>query len=82
MRINTLYRALSFISDPEPKNFKWREAIYDALIVAGLNFSSTLAGVGATGVLETPVQALIAAGIAAMVGFFVTLATKRGLKPQ
>jgi len=77
---NRVYRALSFRGDPDPENFNWKEAVYDALIVAGLNFTSTLAGVGAVGLLKSPCESLVAAGIAAGVGFFATLAAKRGLK--
>lgn len=89
-------RALSFIppvraSDNRPRvigetdksrGFDWKSAVADALIVAGLNFFSALAGLTATQVVSNPVKVLVAAGISAGLGFFSTLAFKRGLRER
>jgi len=61
----------------------WKDQLANAGIIAGVNFFTTLGGLGATGLLGDPLKGLIAAGISAGVGFFVTLAAQRGLqKPE
>jgi len=62
------------------KRFDWMNALYDALIIAGFNFFSTLAGISAAQIITDPVKHLLAAGISAGLGFFTTLAVKRGLR--
>jgi hypothetical protein len=66
-------------------NFKdppdgWKDQIANALITAGFNFFSTLAGLGATSLTSNPQTALSAAGVSAGVGFFASLMLQRGLK--
>jgi hypothetical protein len=66
-------------------NFKdppdgWKDQIANALITAGFNFFSTLAGLGATSLTADPATALAAAGVSAGVGFFASLMLQRGLK--
>lgn len=63
-------------------NFDWRNAIADGLIVAGLNFFSTLSGISITHIIVEPLDALLASLISAGLGFFTTLAFKRGLRPS
>ena len=75
--IKTLRRAVEIL---DPKEEPLRDMLLDALIIAGLNFFSTLAGIGAVGITSDPVRSLIAAAVAAGVGFFSTLAIKRGVK--
>ena len=61
-------------------SFDWRSAIYDALIMSGFTFFSTLGGVSIAGVnfSESILGALIASGAQ----FCLVLATKRGLHSQ
>jgi hypothetical protein len=66
-------------------NFKdppdgWKDQIANALITAGFNFFSTLAGLGATNLTQDPLTALATAGVSAGVGFFASLMLQRGLK--
>ncbi len=85
-----IYRAFSFVNtnirpgnsntQKNNKKFNWKDAVLDSLIVAGLNFFSTLSAMGAIGLLRDPAQALVGAVISAGFGFFYTLAIKRGLK--
>ena len=88
-----LYRAISFVSATNSENYHfnvrstkqqntypWKEALIDALIVAGMQFFYTLAGISAAQIVSEPIKALLAAGISAGLGFFTTLALKRGLK--
>ncbi len=88
IRLRRLARAFTFVGDPEGNNpnnkekFDWSGAIADSFIVAGLNFFSTLSGLGAAQLLDEPSRAFTAAFVAAGVGFFITLASKRGLKTQ
>ena len=63
----------------EQGGFDWRKAIVDGLIVAGLNFVSTLGGISITHIIADPLSALLASLISAGQGFFITLAFKRGL---
>jgi len=51
----------------------------NAFIVAAFNFFSTLAGIGATGVIQDPRLALISASISAGLAFFGSLMLQRGL---
>jgi len=64
------------------KGFNWRDAVADGLIVAGLNFFSTLSGISITHIIVDPLDALLASLISAGLGFFTTLAFKRGLRPS
>ena len=57
----------------------WKEQIVNALIIAGVNFFGTLAGLGATQVVSDPYLCLIASGISAGFSFFSSLAVQRGL---
>jgi hypothetical protein len=57
-----------------------RDQAINAAIIAGFNFFTTLAALGATGLLGDPQTGLIAAGISAGLGFFASLFTQRGLK--
>ena len=75
-----IYRAVAIVSDPDPEEFNWRSALADAGIVAGMQFFYTLAGISAAQVISDPIKALVAALISAGLGFFTTLALKRGLK--
>ena len=59
-----------------------KEQIINALIVAGVNFFGTLAGLGATQVVHDPVLALVASGISAGFAFFSSLAVQRGLMKE
>jgi hypothetical protein len=68
----------------EVLNFKdppngWKSQVANALIVAGFNFFSTLAGLGAANLTADAATALAAAGVSAGVGFFASLITQRGL---
>ena len=79
-RSHPLHRAMTFINmaedDPEDE---MKEALVNACIMAGLAFFSTLAGMGATGLLGDPVKGLISAIISAGLAFFTRLAIERGL---
>lgn len=59
--------------------FDWNDAIIDALIAAGMSFFATLGGLGATGLLDDPVTAILASSIAGGVSFFAWIAMKRGV---
>ena len=66
-------------------NFKdppggWKDQIANALIVAGFNFFSTLAGLQVTALTADPATALAAAFVSAGLGFFASLMVQRGLK--
>ena len=63
----------------ENGDFDWKDALLDASIMAGLSFFTTLAGLGASGLLGDPTKALLSAGIASAVQFFTMLGIKRGL---
>jgi len=67
------------VSRRKSNRFDWRKAIVDGFIVAGVNFSATLVGIGVTQIITDPIKSLIAASISALYGFFMTLAAKRGL---
>ncbi|RLG61380.1 hypothetical protein DRN86_00085 [Candidatus Geothermarchaeota archaeon] len=86
---NLLYRAVSFVhiddkvveaNMDEKKKFNWKEAVIDALIVAGFNFFYTLAGISTAQIITEPVKVLVAGLVSAGLGFFSTLAIKRGVK--
>jgi len=62
--------------DP-PNNL--RDQVINAGIMAGLGFFTTLAGVGAAGLLADWRTGLLAAGIAAGLEFFIALAAQRKL---
>jgi len=74
-----LYSAFAVVSSADPDGFDWKGALVDAGIIAGLNFFSTLAGLGATGIIADVHQSLVAALVSAGLGFFSTLAVRRGL---
>lgn len=59
------------------KTFDWADAVYDAVIMAGISFFATLAGAGVSGLegLKLIGSALISAGAT----FFTILALKRNL---
>jgi len=56
------------------------DIIINALIVAGQNFFTTLAGLGAAGLLSDVKAGMLGAGISAGLAFFGSLAIQRGLK--
>jgi len=56
-----------------------RDQLINALIMAGIDFFSTLASISAAGIITDPARSLLAASIAAGLGFFMTLAIQRGL---
>jgi len=56
------------------------DLIVNALIVAGQNFFTTLAGMGAAGLLADAKAGMLGAGISAGLAFFSSLAIQRGLK--
>ena len=57
-----------------------KDQLINAGIVAGFNFFSTLAGLGATRATQDPLVAVTAAAISAGLGFFATFMAQRGLK--
>jgi len=57
----------------------WRDQLINAAIMAGIDFFSTLASISAAGIITDPARSLLAAGIAAGLGFFLALAIQRGL---
>jgi len=56
-----------------------QDQIINAAIMAGIDFFSTLASISAAGIIVDPARSLLAAGIAAGLGFFMALAIQRGL---
>ena len=60
----------------------WKDAIVNALILAGFNFFSTLAGLSVAQIITEPQKALVAAGVAAGLGFFSRLMVERGITTQ
>jgi len=74
--------ALSFIhTDPDSENRRsMKDALINAAIVAGFNFFCTLSGMTVAQIVRDPAQALVAAGVAAGLGFFARLMIERGLK--
>ena len=56
--------------------------VVNAAIIAGFNAFSTLAGLGATGLLEDPKVGIVAATISAGVSFFGSLIVQRGLEKK
>lgn len=67
------------LKDP-PNGF--RDQVINAGIIAGFNFFSTLAGLGATQAVKDPTTCFLAAAISAGVSFFASLVTQRGLKKE
>jgi len=57
----------------------WRDQLINAAILAAIDFFTTLAAVGAVGLIQDPALTLTAAGISAGLSFFVALAAQRGL---
>jgi len=57
-----------------------KDQVINAGIVAGFNFFSTLAGLGATQAVKDPMTCLLAAAISAGVSFFGSLVAQKGLK--
>jgi len=58
----------------------WKDQIINAGIVAGVAAFTTLASISAAGIRAAPGTSLLAAGIAAGLNFFTSLAIQRGLK--
>jgi len=56
-----------------------QDQLINAAIMAAIDFFSTLASISAAGIITDPARSLLAAGIAAGLGFFMTLAIQRGL---
>lgn len=61
--------------------FNWSDSFFDAVIMSGLAFFSTLGALGVTGLLHNP-EGWLAAFIAGATQFFLTLAVKRGLREK
>ena len=57
----------------------WADAIVNAAVLAGFNFFATLAGMSVAQIIQEPTKALIAAGVAAGLGFFSRLMVERGI---
>jgi len=91
----TLYRAFSFVethtiyavkekveetTQQVMESFNWRDAIYDAVIIGGLNFFTTLSSMSIIQIHTSPIDAVVAGIISFGLGFFTTLAVKRGLR--
>ena len=57
----------------------WKDAVINAAVLAGFNFFATLAGMAVSQIIQEPVKALIAAGVAAGLGFFSRLMVERGI---
>ena len=64
----------------EDGGFDWKDAIYDAAIVAGATFFTTLGGGSVAGIPTR--EAVIASAISAAAQFFVWLTIKRGLREK
>jgi len=90
-----LYRAFSFIetrtiyaakekveesTQQAMESFNWRDAVFDAVIIGGLNFFTTLSSMSILQIKSSPLEALLAGTISFGLGFFTTLAVKRGLR--
>jgi len=58
----------------------YKTALIDAIIIAGFTFFSSLAGMGATGLMRDPVTGLVAAGIATGLAFFISLMASLQIK--
>ena len=67
----------------DPPN-SYVDQLINAAIMAGLGFFTTIAGIGAAGLLSNWQTGLLAAGISTGLEFFVALAIQRGLmkKPE
>jgi len=90
-----LYRAFSFVetgviyttknkveeaTQQVMESFNWRDAVFDAIIIGGLNFFTTLSSMSMLQIHTAPLDALLAGIISFGLGFFTTLAVKRGLR--
>jgi len=90
-----LYRAFSFVetktiyavkervgenTQQAMESFNWRDAVFDAIIIGGLNFFTTLSSMSILQIRTSPLDALLAGSISFGLGFFMTLAVKRGLR--
>jgi len=58
----------------------WKDQLINSGIMAGLAAFTTLASISAAGIRSAPGTSLLAAGIAAGLNFFTSLAIQRGLK--
>lgn len=67
----------------DPPN-SWGDMLINSGIMAAIDFFTTLAGIGALGLIQDPTLSLTAAGISGALSFFVTLGMQRGLvkKPE
>jgi len=92
---SAIYRAFSFVetrviyavkekveesTQQAMESFNWRDAIFDAIIIGGLNFFTTLSSISILQIHTSPLDALMAGITSFGLGFFTTLAVKRGLK--
>lgn len=59
--------------------FDWKAAVADATIIAGMNFFATLSSMSIVQIRTSREDAFLTAFISAGLGFFTTLAIKRGL---
>ena len=57
----------------------WKDAVINAAVLAGFNFFATLAGMAVSQIIQEPAKALIAASVAAGLGFFSRLMVERGI---
>lgn len=57
----------------------WKDQLINAGIMAGLGFFTTLAGIGAVGLMVDMKLGFLASGISAGFEFFLALALQRGL---
>lgn len=64
------------VNDPPDS---WRDQLINAGIMAGLGFFTTLAGIGAVGLMGDVKLGFLASGISAGFEFFLALALQRGL---
>jgi len=83
METRVIYTAREKVEEATQRvmeSFNWRDAIYDAIIIGGLNFFTTLSSMSILQIHTSPLDALTAGLISFGLGFFTTLAVKRGLK--
>jgi len=60
----------------------WADIILNALILAGLGFFTTLAGISITQIITEPKATFLAALISGGIQFFISLSIQRGLRRQ
>jgi len=60
----------------------WKDQLINSAIMAGVAAFTTLASISAAGIRAAPGTSLLAAGIAAGLNFFTSLAIQRGLKKE